>query len=110
MWSRRPSSAPNDILVPTSRRRAFHAIRVIDRIEGRRPGRAGDACRGGPRHGAWPGVADHSRRAGTVVSCRATGRCEHEDTYSWETGFRQGLGRYAAWSFSWLNEGVGVQF
>ena len=30
---------------------------------------------------------------------------EHEDTYSWEAGFRQGVGRYAAWSFSWLNEG-----
>jgi hypothetical protein len=26
-------------------------------------------------------------------------------TYSWEGSYFQGLGRYAAWSFSWLNEG-----
>jgi hypothetical protein len=30
---------------------------------------------------------------------------EHERSYTWEAEFRQGLGRYAAWSFSWLNEG-----
>lgn len=28
-----------------------------------------------------------------------------ERTYSWEGAYRQGLGPYAAWSFSWLNEG-----
>jgi hypothetical protein len=28
-----------------------------------------------------------------------------ENTYSWEANYREGLGRYAAWSFSWLNEG-----
>lgn len=27
------------------------------------------------------------------------------NSYSWEAGYREGLGRYAAWSFSWLNEG-----
>jgi hypothetical protein len=28
-----------------------------------------------------------------------------ESTYSWEANYREGIGRYAAWSFSWLNEG-----
>jgi hypothetical protein len=28
-----------------------------------------------------------------------------ESTYSWEGSYRSGLGTYAAWSFSWLNEG-----
>jgi hypothetical protein len=27
------------------------------------------------------------------------------NTYSWSATYREGLGRYAAWSFSWLNEG-----
>ncbi|HZZ10061.1 MAG TPA: hypothetical protein VFE79_05175 [Paraburkholderia sp.] len=27
------------------------------------------------------------------------------NSYSWEANYREGLGRYAAWSFSWLNEG-----
>ncbi len=55
---------------------------------------------------AWPttvGAQELSFLAGPLGG-------EHENTYSWEAGFRQGLGRYAAWSFSWLNEGVGVQF
>jgi hypothetical protein len=26
-------------------------------------------------------------------------------SYSWEGSYREGIGRYAAWSFSWLNEG-----
>lgn len=26
-------------------------------------------------------------------------------SYSWEGSYREGLGRYAAWSFSWVNEG-----
>lgn len=30
---------------------------------------------------------------------------EHEQSYTWEADFRQGVGRYAAWTFSWLNEG-----
>jgi hypothetical protein len=30
---------------------------------------------------------------------------ENEQSYSWEAGIYRGLGRYAAWSFSWLNEG-----
>jgi hypothetical protein len=28
-----------------------------------------------------------------------------ESTYSWEGSYRSGLGTYAAWTFSWLNEG-----
>jgi hypothetical protein len=28
-----------------------------------------------------------------------------QNTYSWEANYREGIGRYAAWSFSWLNEG-----
>ncbi|SAL35253.1 hypothetical protein AWB64_03478 [Caballeronia sordidicola] len=28
-----------------------------------------------------------------------------ENSYSWEGSYREGLGRYAAWSFSWINEG-----
>ncbi|CAG4889642.1 hypothetical protein R52603_01000 [Paraburkholderia saeva] len=36
--------------------------------------------------------------AGPLVSDSA-------NSYSWEAGYREGLGRYAAWSFSWLNEG-----
>ncbi|EKS66629.1 MULTISPECIES: hypothetical protein [Caballeronia] len=28
-----------------------------------------------------------------------------QNTYSWEANYREGLGPYAAWSFSWLNEG-----
>jgi len=27
------------------------------------------------------------------------------NTYSWQASYGEGLGRYAAWSFSWLNEG-----
>lgn len=27
------------------------------------------------------------------------------NSYSWDAGYREGLGRYAAWSFSWVNEG-----
>jgi hypothetical protein len=27
------------------------------------------------------------------------------NTYSWSATYREGLGRYAAWSFSWVNEG-----
>ncbi len=30
---------------------------------------------------------------------------ENEHSYTWEAAFRHGFGRYAAWSFSWLNEG-----
>ncbi len=36
--------------------------------------------------------------AGPLVSDSA-------NSYSWEGSYREGLGRYAAWSFSWLNEG-----
>jgi hypothetical protein len=32
-------------------------------------------------------------------------RSNGHNTYSWEASYREGLGRYAAWSFSWLNEG-----
>lgn len=32
-------------------------------------------------------------------------RSSGESTYSWEGTYRSGLGTYAAWSFSWLNEG-----
>lgn len=28
-----------------------------------------------------------------------------QNTYSWEADYREGLGPYAAWSFSWVNEG-----
>jgi len=28
-----------------------------------------------------------------------------QNTYSWEANYREGIGPYAAWSFSWLNEG-----
>lgn len=28
-----------------------------------------------------------------------------ENSYSWQGSYREGLGRYAAWSFSWINEG-----
>jgi len=28
-----------------------------------------------------------------------------DSTYSWDASYREGLGRYAAWSFSWINEG-----
>jgi hypothetical protein len=28
-----------------------------------------------------------------------------QNSYSWEANYREGIGRYAAWSFSWLNEG-----
>ncbi|WP_404980151.1 MULTISPECIES: hypothetical protein [unclassified Caballeronia] len=28
-----------------------------------------------------------------------------QNTYSWEASYREGLGPYAAWSFSWINEG-----
>jgi hypothetical protein len=28
-----------------------------------------------------------------------------QSSYSWEANYREGIGRYAAWSFSWLNEG-----
>ncbi|WP_408221949.1 hypothetical protein [Paraburkholderia dipogonis] len=27
------------------------------------------------------------------------------NTYSWSASYREGLGRFAAWSFSWINEG-----
>jgi hypothetical protein len=27
------------------------------------------------------------------------------NTYSWDATYREGLGRFAAWSFSWINEG-----
>ncbi|SAL64497.1 hypothetical protein [Caballeronia humi] len=36
--------------------------------------------------------------AGPLVSGSA-------NTYSWAASYREGLGRYAAWSFSWMNEG-----
>ena len=32
-------------------------------------------------------------------------RSGSQNTYSWEANYREGLGYYAAWSFSWLNEG-----
>ncbi|WP_370653441.1 hypothetical protein [Caballeronia sp. Lep1P3] len=32
-------------------------------------------------------------------------KSSRQNTYSWEANYREGLGRYAAWSFSWLNEG-----
>jgi len=32
-------------------------------------------------------------------------RSGSQNTYSWEANYREGLGRYVAWSFSWLNEG-----
>lgn len=28
-----------------------------------------------------------------------------QNTYSWEANYRESIGPYAAWSFSWLNEG-----
>jgi hypothetical protein len=30
---------------------------------------------------------------------------DSQNSYSWEANYREGLGRYAAWSFSWINEG-----
>ncbi|WP_235025559.1 hypothetical protein [Caballeronia terrestris] len=39
-----------------------------------------------------------SMLAGPLVSGSA-------NTYSWAASYREGLGRYAAWSFSWINEG-----
>jgi hypothetical protein len=30
---------------------------------------------------------------------------DSQNSYSWDASYREGLGRYAAWSFSWLNEG-----
>lgn len=41
---------------------------------------------------------EFSLLAGPLVS-------KDEDTYSWQATYREGLGRHAAWSFSWLNEG-----
>jgi len=41
---------------------------------------------------------EFSLLAGPLVSGSA-------NTYSWAAGYREGLGRFAAWSFSWLNEG-----
>jgi hypothetical protein len=32
-------------------------------------------------------------------------KSDSHGTYSWQASYREGLGRYAAWSFSWLNEG-----
>jgi hypothetical protein len=41
---------------------------------------------------------EFSLLAGPLVSDSA-------NTYSWEASYREGLGRFAAWSFSWINEG-----
>ncbi|WP_408433285.1 hypothetical protein [Paraburkholderia sp. RL18-101-BIB-B] len=41
---------------------------------------------------------EFSLLAGPLVSDSA-------NTYSWDATYREGLGRYAAWSFSWINEG-----
>ncbi|MDR5775907.1 MULTISPECIES: hypothetical protein [unclassified Caballeronia] len=51
--------------------------------------------------------------AGTVTSAQAQEfsvlagplKSSSQNSYSWEANYREGLGRYAAWSFSWLNEG-----
>lgn len=32
-------------------------------------------------------------------------RSDSATTYSWNASYREGLGRFAAWSFSWINEG-----
>jgi hypothetical protein len=51
--------------------------------------------------GAWPRVVaaqEFSLLAGPLGG-------ENERSYSWEASYRQGLGRSAAWTFSWLNEG-----
>ncbi|SAK57316.1 hypothetical protein AWB80_02261 [Caballeronia pedi] len=65
----------------------------------------------------------HCRTAAWVIACAALGmaskashaqefsllagplKSSSQNTYSWEVNYREGLGRYAAWSFSWLNEG-----
>lgn len=41
---------------------------------------------------------EFSMLAGPLVSDSA-------NSYSWDANYREGMGRYAAWSFSWLNEG-----
>jgi hypothetical protein len=41
---------------------------------------------------------EFSLMAGPLISGSAT-------TYSWAASYREGLGRFAAWSFSWVNEG-----
>jgi hypothetical protein len=41
---------------------------------------------------------EFSLLAGPLVSDSA-------NSYSWDASYREGLGRYAAWSFSWINEG-----
>jgi hypothetical protein len=41
---------------------------------------------------------EFSLLAGPLVSDSA-------NSISWEASYREGLGRYAAWSFSWVNEG-----
>jgi hypothetical protein len=41
---------------------------------------------------------EFSLLAGPLVSDSA-------NSYSWDASYREGLGRYAAWSFSWVNEG-----
>ncbi|CAB3797828.1 hypothetical protein LMG28138_04328 [Pararobbsia alpina] len=41
---------------------------------------------------------EFSLMAGPLISGSA-------NTYSWAASYREGLGRYAAWSFSWVNEG-----
>ncbi|BBP98501.1 hypothetical protein BSFA1_36300 [Burkholderia sp. SFA1] len=65
----------------------------------------------------------HCRAAAWVIACAGLGfastalhaqelsllagalKSSSNNTYSWEGTYREGLGRYAAWSFSWLNEG-----
>jgi hypothetical protein len=32
-------------------------------------------------------------------------KSDSQNTYSWEANYRESIGPYAAWSFSWLNEG-----
>ncbi len=41
---------------------------------------------------------EFSLLAGPLVS-------DSSNSYSWDASYREGLGRYAAWSFSWVNEG-----
>ncbi|MGY6125423.1 hypothetical protein ACW9YV_08000 [Paraburkholderia strydomiana] len=51
------------------------------------------------------GVASASVHAQEFSVIAGALKSSSNNTYSWEGTYREGLGRYAAWSFSWLNEG-----
>ena len=64
-------------------------------------------CRTAARVVAWAafgvaGTAAHAQEFSILAGPLKSGG---QNTYSWEATYREGLGRYAAWSFSWLNEG-----